>query len=218
LKEQSLAVGLQDLKSFLIISIWSATVAVAVAVSMRVYDRGMASHSLVNGAEILAFGLIILILVRELLRLRGDFGSRILYGFFLSFLSLLIFVPTWVCALQAIPDPALLYWQIWQPYIQGHWQTDPVSKFIYFPIDYTTMDYSTANDRGKVVPRNFFVLDDIGMFEISKYDGRVISPSCANAKYSALRVEEKIYVVRLFIDDPDETSDPCLVTPMQKGR
>ena len=125
-----MAIGSLVLRRFLIVPIWTAAVAVAVAVSTRMYDRGMVSRSLVSGASILAFGLIVLILVRELRRFHGDFGYRVLYGIFLSFLSLLVFVPTWGGALQAIPDPALLYWQIWRTHIQSHWQIDPVSKLM----------------------------------------------------------------------------------------
>jgi len=86
---------------------------------------------------------------------------------------------------------------------------------MYFPIDYTAMNEEEVQ-MGEAVPRNFFVFDNSGAFEIDKYDGRLVSPSCAHAKYSARRVDNKIYIVRIFIDDPDETSDPCLVTPEPK--
>jgi hypothetical protein len=215
-KEQLLGIGRQVLWSFLIIFIWSGALGVAVAASMRIYDRGIASHSLVSGAETLAFGLIVLVIIRELRRLGENF-ARIACGIFLSLVSLFLFESTRVCALQAIPDPALLYWQIWRSYIESHWKTDPVSGVIYFPIDYPTMNDSGVQ-MGGIFPRNFFVFDKDGTFSIDKSYGRdrLISPSCPGAKYGARRVEDKIYVVRLYVDYPEEDSNPCLVTPTPK--
>jgi hypothetical protein len=68
------------------------------------------------------------------------------------------------------------------------------------------------------VPRNFYILDKYGMFEFDLGSNQLRSPSCAEAKYSAKRLADKIYIARIFIDDPDERSIPCLITPIATPR
>jgi hypothetical protein len=116
---------------------------------------------------------------------------------------------------EVLPDPTLVYFHLRRSYIETHWQVDPKSRLSYFPLDYLAMEkLNRGGASGKeIVPRNFLARDYAGKFSIDRTDGRLTSPSCPNAKYSARRLEGPVYAVRLYIDDVDEVSEPCLVAP-----
>lgn len=135
------------------------------------------------------------------------FGGRLIVGVARSATSLFVIAAIWVLAVALLPDPAQVYLLIRREYIHAHWLTDPVSKLTYFPLDYTKM-----KDNG-LFPRNFYLLDRNGDFEIDRYTNRLISPKCPHAKYEAKFLGGNVYVVRFFIDDMDEPAVPCLVTP-----
>jgi hypothetical protein len=113
----------------------------------------------------------------------------------------------------ALPDPASIYFSLRCTEITTHWQTDSKTGLAYFPIDYTSMDGGATT-----VPRNFFVLDKDGTFLIDRGTNNLRFPSCPEAKYSAKRLDSSVYIARIFIEDPDETSIPCLITPIAKAR
>ena len=133
-------------------------------------------------------------------------------------ITLLVGVFASTLASNSFPDPARIYLWLWRPYVESHWQVDPVAHLTYFPLDYTGVGYKNQ----EIVPHNFFVLDDKKALRLDEhpdpYSGlrRLISPSCPDAKYDASRLDGEIYIVNNYIDDPDEPSQPCLITPNNK--
>jgi hypothetical protein len=195
----------------------AAAIGFAGAVAAKMSDRGFAPRWLVVVAAISALGWMAYIFVSEMTRPsnKGRLVIRVFCGSVWSCLSLLIVVLTWTYASNILPDTALVYLKLRRPYIQSHWRADPVSKLSYFPLDYTTMDRDDVQPQN-FVPRNFLVLDNAGTFLIDEYSNRLLSPSCSHAKYEARRLEDNIFVVRIYVDDIDEISIPCLVAPMPK--
>jgi hypothetical protein len=139
--------------------------------------------------------------------------STIVRALFFSFITSLIAFFGCALASTSFPDPARIYLWLWRPYVESHWQVDPVTHLTYFPLDYT----GVGKENKEIVPHNFFILDDKEKFvlDASSYHGisRLIAPFCPNAKYEASRLDEKIYIVANYVDDPDEPSEPCLITP-----
>jgi hypothetical protein len=135
------------------------------------------------------------------------YGGRLITGIAQSATSLVIIAAIWLLAVMFLPDPARVYLLARWQYIQTHWLTDPVSKLSYFPLDHTRVNNYGA------FPRNFYLLDRNGNFEVDRYSDRLISPSCPHAKYEAKLLSGNIYMVRFFVDDTDEPAVPCLVTP-----
>jgi hypothetical protein len=190
------------------------------SVCIKLTGRGFASDfiSLLPFiADLAMAALVALIFFAELLlRPRGERLTRALFrAFFCSLVALLVGVLAWVWLAPEVPDPARIYLWLWRPYLESHWRVDPVTHLTYFPLDYT----GVGKDNKEVVPHNFFVLDDRGTLVLDENPhhgiSRLISPSCPGAKYYASRLDEKIYIVNNYIDDPDEPSEPCLITPMR---
>jgi hypothetical protein len=208
--------GLRIEKGAITLSTGCLAVGIVAAAFSKAADLGVSPNWLVVASLFLTACCAALGFMREI-RKNKHFLSAVLW----SFLSLVVVgvawsLTTWAFRAHVLPDPTFAYFRLWRPYIQGHWRVDLVSGLKYFPLDYTTVNEPDGNNalRKNLVPRNFLVRDDARAFLIEKYGGQLISPSCPHAKYSARRLEEGIYVVRLYVDDPDEISDPCLVTPV----
>jgi hypothetical protein len=186
---------------------------VAVAVGMLVVatfklrGRGFISGAGTGYVVICAIACLGGIFIGELFRPVGDRHcvNRVISAFLTLGLSLAAMVLTVLVAAVIAPDPAVLYFHLRRSYIESHWQTDEASELSYFPLD----------------DSNFFVWDRNGRFRIEPDNNgfasrRLISPSCPTAKYNVRALETQIYVLFRYVDDQDEVTIPCLITPSQR--
>jgi len=116
----------------------------------------------------------------------------------------------WQVAERQLPDAAQIYLRIRQPYIEANWKVDPQTGLIYFPIRYERLDKES-----KEVPQFFFALDKDNAFVIAPYSDNLVRPFCRKANYAARKVSGQVYLVQLYVNDPDEPSEPCLITPSE---
>ena len=108
-----------------------------------------------------------------------------------------------------IPDLAWVYFILRRSYIETHWQVDPVTKVIYFPLD-----FYWADEKGKtVVPAHFFMLNQNNQISVGPVEHEVTQPNCPGAIYTADRMDGKIYFLRTYTMSVDATVFPCLITP-----
>jgi hypothetical protein len=166
--------------------------------------------------DYLSYGLPLLVLFLELvLRWRKEgWASRLCFSI-LSSLMILVAIYYTNLSPYDFPEPAGIYLRWWRPYVESHWQVDPVTHLIYFPLDYAG---SSNKDDHLVAPLNFLVLDDKKAFVIDPYStpgrmGRLRSPTCPDADLEVLRLEGQIYIVRQYADDFHKDSESCLITP-----
>jgi hypothetical protein len=185
----------------------SATVAIAVGVGLvilfKLRGRGLESAAGVEYGVIFAIACLGAIFIDELIRPARDRGrvARVVSAFLALGLSFVTVILSMIVSAFVVPDPAVLYFHLRRSYIQSHWQTDEASGLSYFPLD----------------DNNFFVWDRNKRFVVDpRGSEHLISPRCQTAKYSARLLEGQIYIVFRYIDDPDEASVPCLITPSQK--
>ncbi len=170
------------------------------AISFTASDKGMISGEWFP----LVLIAVVMLLILGLL-LRGSPAVRV--GRLL--LGPIVIVFSWMVFGLVLPDPAVVYFYVFSKKIEADWKTDPVTKVVYFPIDYT------LDDGGRKFPRNFYVLDNAGTFAADKYgSGRLISPKCNGSKYSMKSIWESVLFLRFYIDDPNEPVRSCLITPM----
>jgi hypothetical protein len=181
----------------------AATVAgVLVVGTSKLSGRGFVSSAGAGYAVIYAVTCLGAIFVGELARPVRDrnYLDRVIFAFLVLGVSLVAIVLSGLVTAIIAPDPAIIYFHLQRSYIESHWQTDETSGFSYFPLD----------------RNNFFVWDKNGRFRTGPYnDSSLISPKCSTAKYSVRLLENHTYIVFRYIDDPDETTAPCLITPPQ---
>ena len=143
------------------------------------------------------------------------FRRRVFRGILWPPFALLIVVLSWAISSATLPDAARVYFKFRQSYIEANWKTDPQTGVIYFPIRYISVDDKgvTSAKGTSEVPFFFLIFDEYQSLIFAPFSNQLSSPSCPQAKYQARKIESRVYLVRSFIDDPDEISRPCLVTP-----
>ena len=90
---------------------------------------------------------------------------------------------------MVIPDSASVYLMVRRPYIDAHWQVDPITNLTYFPLAFYHVDESGKT----VVPGHFFVLDRGNQLVVNPISHVVDWPKCPGAIYTAYRLEDQIY-------------------------
>jgi hypothetical protein len=115
----------------------------------------------------------------------------------------------WGASSPVLPDAGKVYFWVWHSYIESSWKTDPQTGIIYFPIRYTRI-----NQGAMKAPQYLLVFDKERRFSFVPFSDQLSSPSCPEAKYSARRVYDRVYLLAAFADDPSAPFHPCLVTPI----
>jgi hypothetical protein len=162
-----------------------------------------------------ALVLALLHFLKIIRRFSGEYplADRILFGVGGAVLCIALTFVSAMLVRPILPDPAGIYFFLRRDEIKANLQIDPQTSWAYFPIDYVSMDGGAT-----LVPRNFYIADQHGMFEFYLGSNQLRSPFCAEAKYSAEKLADKIYIARIFVDDPDERSIPCLIMPIPASR
>jgi len=117
---------------------------------------------------------------------------------------------TWILAAMVIPDSASVYLMVRRPYIDAHWQVDPITNLTYFPLAFYHVDESGKT----VVPGHFFVLDRGNQLVVNPISHVVDWPKCPGAIYTAYRLEDQIYIVRHYTIGATAPLFACLITPI----
>jgi hypothetical protein len=171
-------------------------------VTFKLRGRGFVSAAGAGHAVIISIACLGAIFVGELIRPAPDRApiERVIVAFLALGLSFVTVVLSVMVNAAVVPDPAMIYFHLRRPYIVSHWQVDEASELSYFPLDQS----------------NFFVWDKNRRFFTDPYSDHLFSPRCPTAKYSVRLLESQTYIVFRYIDDPDETTIPCLITPSQK--
>lgn len=152
-----------------------------------------ADEGIISGQWILVVPIAVIGLIVAALAANRDWGIRSLQ----VSIALIVLAVSWSFAGYSFPDPADLYFRAKRIEIEAQWKTDPISKIVYFPIDYTRGDDGWF-------PRNFYVLDKAKSFVLNEYGDALLSPSCPFAHYNARRVNEDVLVVRFFLEGPED--------------
>jgi hypothetical protein len=138
--------------------------------------------------------------------------QRVMLGLAWSPLSFVAFFVGLILVGRAIvPDPGPFYFQFRKSYIERHWQIDAKTGRRYFVIDYGKV--SGGPYSGEFIPRNFFIVDDGSFYVRHYFSSSFYNIHCLTSKYSARKVDDRIYLVRAYIDDVGEEMLPCLITP-----
>jgi hypothetical protein len=193
----------------------SLIIGCAGAIIFDMRGRGIASARVAGvPLEFAVFWLIGVFLIDLTWRVRArSSNGRFVRSAAWSGICLGVIAITWILAATVIPDSARVYLMLRRPYIDAHWQVDPVTKLTYFPLDFYHVDES-----GKiVVPGDFFVLDQENRLSVDPISHEVNSPKCLGAIYTADRLEGQIYILRHYTETATAPLFPCLITPALEG-
>jgi hypothetical protein len=197
---------------FLTCAAISLTIGFAIGLFFKMLGRGIINGGAPFITVLCAIIWLTIIVVIDFAwpRKNRTFGDGFFVGIGRGIINLVIISVAGLLAVEVFPDPARIYLRVRYQYIQSHWMTDPVSGLSYFPLDYTRVNEL------ETFPRNFYLLDENGTFEVDRYSDRLLSPACPQAKYSAEFLGNKIYIVRFYVIDSAEQASPCLVTPIPR--
>jgi len=187
-------------RSSLLLFLFLIVAGVAGAISFTAVDEGI-----IRGWLLLLVIVVILALLIAALILKGSLAVRVSR----AFLGMIVVVCSWVFA-GVLPDPAVVYFNIFRKDIEAHWKIDPITNVVYFPVDYG------VDDEGKKFPRNFFVLDNAGTFAADEYTKNLLSPRCGKSKYIVRFRRENVLFLRFYTDGADEPVRSCLIIPISK--
>jgi hypothetical protein len=188
----------------------------ACAVIFNMRHRGILSTQAAGAPIALAiFWLIAVFLIDFAWRisLRRSDGWHFFRAAAWSGICLCTIVMTWTLSAPLVPDPARVYLALRRSYIETHWQVDPVTNLIYFPLHFYRLDESGKN----VIPSDFFVLDQNNQMKVDPVTHEVTWPNCPGAIYTADRLDDKIYILRHYTTSVTAPLFPCLITPVRKS-
>ena len=192
----------------------SSIIGCTCAIIFNMRGRGIVSAQVAGAPIALAvFWLIAAFLIDLVWRIRTRSLDRWYFrAAAWSGICLCIIVTTWILLALVVPDSARLYLTLRRSYIETHWQVDPVTKMIYFPLHFYWLDESGKT----VVPSDFFVLDHNKM-KVDPVTHEVTWPKCLGAIYTADRLDGNIYILRHYAMSVTAPIFPCLITPVLKS-
>jgi hypothetical protein len=195
---------------FAIWSIAAPALVVATSVSQTLREQRLTGDAPIFTVGLLALSLSIYLVVIFVCKKSGAV-SLVLYACLGLIAGLSSFVSIFYASMHLmpmLPNPAIILYRVAGSYIEAHAEIDPLTGIRYYPVSYTSIYVS-----GVRLPQGFFVFDRTKDFMVDYYAGRQVLPFCLNSQRaletSLTQIDQRIYEVGLYIDDPSNVVIHC---------